>query len=239
MQRRIYVENDYDGLYGHFWSHLGELCGAHHDFLANPQSFDLVCFTGGEDVSPELYQHKNLMSGNSKRRDDREREVFDMASQWKIPMTGICRGSQFLNVMMGGTMVQHLRSSHGGSPHMCRTKDGLTFPVTSSHHQMSVLTEGGILIGWADEEVPVESLVYDGNPRNALRQAGNLLEEDMCLVTEAFAYPAANIFACQFHAEWMSPKAECWQWQLRKTREYCFGEKEESGRSLERKSLSL
>jgi len=232
MQKTIYIEDDYDGLYKRYWANLGKIITRRDHFLSEPEAFDLVCFTGGEDVSPELYGHRNLMSGNSKRRDEIEQEVFDLAKQWKIPMTGICRGSQFLNVQMGGTMVQHLRKSHGGSPHMSHTKDGFAFPVTSSHHQMSILGKGGVLLGWADEELPVEALVYDGDPREALALAGNLLEDDRILVTEAFAYPEKKIFGAQFHAEWMDIASEAARWQLQKTMEFCWGQ-ERRPRTLE------
>jgi gamma-glutamyl-gamma-aminobutyrate hydrolase PuuD len=93
MDRLIYVENDYDGRYGKFWSELGEVIRDRDLYMHRPQDFSLVCFTGGEDVSPSLYHHKNLGSHNSERRDAVEQEVYDMASKWKTPMTGICRGS--------------------------------------------------------------------------------------------------------------------------------------------------
>lgn len=225
MIKLIYVENDYDGLYGRFWGQLGEVVCDREIFLARPQDFSLVCFTGGEDVSPELYGHKNLMSGCSKQRDTVEQEVFDLARQWKVPMTGICRGSQFLNVQMGGTMVQHLRTGHGGARHGCLTKEGLSFQVTSSHHQMSILGEGGILLARAESAIPVDALVYDGDPREALALSGNLLgDDDRVLVTEAFAYPKADIFAVQHHPEWQDISAEAPQWTLKMIREYCFGE---------------
>lgn len=58
----------------------------------NPIFFpDLVCFTGGEDVSPDLYQETPLdKTRSSKRRDNFERSVYD---QWfSKPKVGICRG---------------------------------------------------------------------------------------------------------------------------------------------------
>lgn len=234
MDKLIYVENDYCGRYGDFWGNLGEVVRDRDIFLARPQDFDLVCFTGGEDVSPDLYGHRNLGSGNSPRRDAVEQEVYDLAAQWKLPMTGICRGSQFLNVQMGGTMVQHLKKNHGGGKHLMMTTmpddDVRDMEVTSSHHQMSVLGEGGIMLGHSAISVPWTACEYDGKlPHDphavALDEAASKdLDEPYIFMTEAFAYPKACIFACQFHAEWMSPEDECWQWQLRMTREYCFEE---------------
>lgn len=226
MSRLIYVENDYDGLYGRFWSHLGEVVRDREEFLAHPQDFDLVCFTGGEDVTPGLYSHQNLASGNSLGRDKQEMEIFDLALKHGLGMTGTCRGSQFLNVMCGGTIVQHLSKSHGGGRHGCSTRDGNSFEVTSSHHQMSLLSEGGILLGWANRSVPVDSLVYDGDPREALERMGALLSaSDEASVTEAFAYPDRKIFAVQHHPEWQSQDAEAPQWTLGMIREICFRER--------------
>lgn len=225
--KKIYVEHDYDGLYGRFWENLGEVSQDRREFLSHPERFDLVCFTGGEDVSPELYGHRNIQSGCSMARDEREMSVFNLAVKHDIGMSGICRGSQFLNVMCGGTIVQHLSQSHGGARHGCITQDGSLFEVTSSHHQMSVLHEEGILLAWAARSVPVSSLVYEGNPRMNLRWMGSLLEaDDEALVTEAFAYPKRRIFACQFHPEWQGIDEEAPQWTLRKIREICFGEGE-------------
>ena len=159
----ILVVDDYDGQYGPFWAHLGgEVITDPAVLFANPGSIKLVCFTGGEDVSPDLYGHQDLGSHNSKERDEQEVLIFEQAKKHKIPMTGICRGSQFLNVMCGGTMVQHLKQSHGGGEHRCETIDGKTFQVTSSHHQMSVPGEGGEVLAWSHIRINPGNCVYDG-----------------------------------------------------------------------------
>ncbi len=235
----IYIENDYDGHYAKFWGQLGEVVQDRTEFLANPDRFGLVCFTGGEDVSPALYGHQNLGSHNSEARDEREVVTFEMARKYGIPMTGICRGSQFLNVMCGGTMVQNLRESHGGGRHMCcagpvgRPVAGesvQTFQVTSSHHQMSVLGNEGIFLGTAEESIPVEACAYDGS----LAELDEKHVRWDCdghyhlYVTEAFAYPREKIFAVQHHPEWQRPDEEAPQWTLRMIQKYCLGEQDQT-----------
>lgn len=221
----IYVEDDYDSLYGKFWGNLGQVCRNRKDFLAAPEKFDLVCFTGGEDVSPSLYGHENLASGTSMARDLREKEIFEIALKAGIPMTGICRGTQFLNVMCGGTMVQHLRKSHGGGHHSCETFDGEIFTVTSSHHQMIVPGPGCKRLAWAEHRLQLDDLVYGGPRENLV--LGLLDKESKVKVTEAIHYPEFKVFGCQFHAEWQEIESPAAQWQLQKTRELCFGEKME------------
>ena len=220
--KRICVVDDYDGMYGRFWGNLGSVVRKSQEFLKDPTSFDLVCFTGGEDVSPELYGHENLASGNSIRRDEIERLYFQAALDNEIPMTGICRGAQFLNVMAGGTMVQHLKANHGGGRHLCVTKDGQTFHVTSSHHQMIVpKPEVGQVLAWANVALRVEDMVYAGDKADL-----NLLlnESGRVRVTEAIHYPDFKIFGVQHHPEWQDIREEGPQWTLQKIRELCFGE---------------
>lgn len=227
MDRLIYVEDDYDSQYGRFWANLGDVVRDRDLFMSRPQDFDLVCFTGGEDVSPELYGHENLSSGNSPRRDAKEQVTYDLAAEYKIPMTGICRGSQFLNVQAGGTMIQDLHS-HGGGRHTMLIEGGDRFEVTSSHHQMSILGENGTLLGWAEEFGQIERCSYDGDLRDACRKASLLVDDEQFLITEAFAYPDLNIFAVQHHPEWQKIDEETPQWTLRMIREYCFNEAAET-----------
>ena len=75
--------------------------------------YDIVQFTGGEDVSPYLYKAEpHTYTQFNPRRDAWEIEQFERAQQEGCVMAGICRGSQFLNVMCGGTLHQHI-NGHG------------------------------------------------------------------------------------------------------------------------------
>ncbi len=219
----ILVVNDYDGLYAKFWSRLGgEITTDPAILFQDPGSVKLVCFTGGEDVSPNLYGHENLGSGCSKARDEREVLIFEQAKKHKVPMTGICRGSQFLNVMCGGTMVQNLTASHGGAQHQCETIDGKEFRVTSSHHQMSVPGEGGEVLAWAHIRVSPGDCAYDGElPETVLEGDEN---GRYVRVTEAISYPEFRIFAVQHHPEWQEIEEDAPQWTLSKIAEFCWGQ---------------
>jgi len=230
----ILVINDYDGLYSKFWANLGgEVTHDPEILFRDPGSIKLVCFTGGEDVSPNLYGHENLGSYNSSARDAREVLIFEMAQKHNIPMTGICRGSQFLNVMCGGTMVQDLRKGHGGGRHMCQTVEGKEFPVTSSHHQMSVIGEGGEYLGWSQQIIPLDDCAYDGNLRDHLLVYPKVPKStDVCHVTEAFCYPKFKVFGVQHHPEWQKIEEEAAQWTLNKIAEFCWGQEHRQERTM-------
>ncbi len=221
----ILVINDYDGRYGKFWSNLGgEVTGDPAILFRDPGSIKLVCFTGGEDVSPSLYGHKDLKSGYSTARDAREVLIFEQAKKHKVPMTGICRGSQFLNVMCGGTMIQHLKASHGGSPHQCQTIDGKEFQVTSSHHQMIVPGEGGEVLAWGQVRLKPEQCLYDGELPESIQEEGK--DGKLVRVTEAVYYPKFRVFAVQHHPEWQHIEEEAPQWTLNKIAEFCWGQEQ-------------
>lgn len=223
MSKLIYVEDDYDGRYGRFLENLGQVVRDRKEFLENPQSFDLIMFTGGADVSPNLYGHRNLASGCDPRRDDIEQEVFNLALHNNIPMFSICRGAQFTSSLLGGTMVQHLRDSHGGGVHGCETIDGESFEVTSSHHQMIVPGEEGQILAWAQERLNPESCIYDGELPEVLFDPE---DPNKIRVTEIVYYPNNKVLCCQSHPEWQNSRDPFPQYILGLARELCWNQEQ-------------
>jgi len=67
-------------------------------------------FTGGQDVSPELYGEQRLSQCGecSIERDNMEKVLFELALNLDKSVLGICRGIQFINVMLGGTLYQDI-----------------------------------------------------------------------------------------------------------------------------------
>src|SRR5690606_10736450 len=112
-------------------------------------NIDLVCFTGGEDVSPRLYmRHPHRLTQFSPNRDLQEIGIYLWAKRNGIPCVGICRGGQFLNVMNGGEMLQHIEEGHHTQNHLIVpvSGDAPTIMATSTHHQMMIPHEdGGVL----------------------------------------------------------------------------------------------
>ena len=78
------------------------------------ETCDGFLFTGGQDVSPELYGAKDA-TGNiipSPERDRLETLLLKKALQADKAVLGICRGLQFINAFLGGTLWQDLPSQH-------------------------------------------------------------------------------------------------------------------------------
>jgi putative glutamine amidotransferase len=75
---------------------------------------DGFLFTGGQDVDPGLYGEENTASGElCPARDSMEAALLDEALRRDLPVFGICRGIQFFNAHLGGTLYQDLPSQFG------------------------------------------------------------------------------------------------------------------------------
>ena len=77
------------------------------------ETCDGFLFTGGQDVTPELYGTKNSLSlVTSPERDKLEMLLLSKALPSDKAILGICRGLQLINVFLGGTLWQDLPSQH-------------------------------------------------------------------------------------------------------------------------------
>ena len=74
----------------------------------NPEVRNLsaLIIGGGDDISPE-----NLgLDVVARSKTDPDRDRLEKALQENIPLLGICRGAQLINIVMGGTLHQDIRS---------------------------------------------------------------------------------------------------------------------------------
>ncbi len=71
---------------------------------------DGLLLPGGWDVDPSFYGERRdeKVGDTDPELDETELELFRQARERKIPVLGICRGQQVINVAMGGSLVQHL-----------------------------------------------------------------------------------------------------------------------------------
>jgi gamma-glutamyl-gamma-aminobutyrate hydrolase PuuD len=82
-------------------------------------ALDGIVFTGGSDIDPELYGEAAHQAtfGIHRGRDDAELALLRAALERDVPILGICRGVQILNVGLGGDLHQHLPDVVGHEGH--------------------------------------------------------------------------------------------------------------------------
>tara|TARA_B100001287_G_C22468711_1_gene428571 strand:+ start:148 stop:660 length:513 start_codon:yes stop_codon:yes gene_type:complete len=77
---------------------------------------DGIILTGGEDINPIEYNDTSnikLCGPINYKRDTLERKLFEYAFKNKIPLIGVCRGMQMMNVVSGGTLYGDIPSEIG------------------------------------------------------------------------------------------------------------------------------
>ena len=159
---------------------------------------DGLLMTGGEDVAPSYYGHEPhpQLGDVDDRRDDFELALFHKALERGIPIFGVCRGMQLINVAMGGTLVQDIPSEkpsdirhRPGNLSVCAHDIDLEpdsrsarvlgvkhAEVNSSHHQCVLDVAPGLKVtAWSPDGIP------------------EMLE----------GYPDLRIMATQYHPEVM------------------------------------
>lgn len=87
---------------------------------------DGLLLPGGWDVDPSFYGERRdeKVGDTDLELDETELTLFRQARERKIPVLGICRGQQVINVAMGGSLVQHLEDHDAralGRSHLAHT----------------------------------------------------------------------------------------------------------------------
>src|SRR6266566_3466318 len=117
---------------------------------------DAVIFSGGSDLDPATYGQEPHPETNGvlEARDHAELAMLDAALALDLPVLAVCRGSQVLNVALGGDLVQHLPDVVGDEKHKHT-------PGTFADHDVRL--EGGSRVGaLLGERAPVKSHHHQG-----------------------------------------------------------------------------
>ncbi len=196
MDKSVYIVGGGWGGYSRMFANQG---WEEKDEMADAS---FVLFTGGEDVTPSLYNERNTHSGNNTRRDIEEIAAFEQALAAGKNLLGICRGSQFLTVMSGHSLWQDVDNhAMGGTHEATLTETGEVVPVTSTHHQMMRL----------DGDTEYRLMMTAG--RTKVKQGGGKVENqdpfEKDRDIEAVYYPSTKAFAFQPHPEMVDENHLC------------------------------
>ena len=159
-----------------------EAAGAEAVYLppgtSSMDDLDGLLLPGGWDVDPALYGEKpDARVGDiDPELDETEIRLFKDARQKQIPVLGICRGQQVINVAMGGTLLQHLeghevraygrshlahKASVDPASELGRAVEGREIEVNSLHHQAVRSLAPGLRQTATGEDGTVEGVETD------------------------------------------------------------------------------
>jgi putative glutamine amidotransferase len=165
---------------------------------------DGLFFTGSpSNVAPARYNGEAPREGTwlDEKRDDTALPLLKTAIEKGVPTFCVCRGFQELNVVMGGTLYQHVQEVPGRMDHREDKKAELDVQYGPAHDVR--VGDGGLLSKLlAEKTFRVNSLHSQGIDRLAPSLFAEATAPDG--LVEAVSMPGARGFllAVQWHPEW-------------------------------------
>lgn len=134
------------------------------------KSIDGLILSGGEDVSPLMYGENPMEKVQliCAQRDKFEKELFLEALKSNIPVLGICRGLQVMNVALGGTLYQDINTQIENSLGHYQ-KDT---PANNLYHQIKIDDESILFDIFDEKKISINSFHHQ-----SIKKIGNGLEE--------------------------------------------------------------
>jgi len=185
--------------------------------------FDAIVITGGQDVHPALWggsvEDASVPVGSSRtsgfaldpERDFYESTLVRAAIDRSVPVLGICRGHQLLNVARGGTLIADLAESSvehypdDAAPTDGRTQHTVSFVPGSLAH--SLYGPSRVVNSWHHQAVdaPGDGVVVTGSASDG--------------VVEAIELPGHPVLGVQWHPEWQVTTDPAFGWLVAAARD--------------------
>jgi putative glutamine amidotransferase len=169
------------------------------------QALDLIdglMLVGGADIDPAFYgqtAHAQTVE-TVPERDAFEIALVNAAIERDMPVLGICRGMQLINVARGGTLLQHLPEHFGHGEHL-----RVTGSFDGADHEVSLLAGSLAARAAGETEHSTKSHHHQGIDRlgDGLRVSGHSLLDDLPEAIEWADGPSHRRFVLgvQWHPE--------------------------------------
>ena len=158
---------------------------------------DGLLFTGGQDVTPSMYNESPINDSvvPCKERDKMESIVLKLALEMDIPILAICRGIQFINAYLGGSLYQDLPSQHSTN-----ITHQMSKPYDKIAHNVSIVKDSPLYSLLKKKLLGVNSYHHQAIKELSTEALPMAFSEDgLC---EAFYVPNKKfIWALQWHPE--------------------------------------
>ena len=140
------------------------------DWASRLEGFDGVLLCGGADIDPALYGETDLhpeVYDVDALQDEADLSLADYCFEHGVPTLAVCRGLHVVNVLRGGTLVQHMDDHHRHVVHDVVIERGPAGiepgPITAScyHHQCIDRLGSGLEVVGRAEDGTVEAVTID------------------------------------------------------------------------------
>jgi putative glutamine amidotransferase len=140
------------------------------DWRSRLEGFDGVLLCGGADVDPHLYGETEIhpeVYDVDALQDEADMSLAAYCFEYGVPTLAVCRGLHVVNVLRGGTLVQHMDDHHRDVVHDVVIERGpagiAPGPITAScyHHQCIDRLGTGLEVVGRAEDGTVEAVTID------------------------------------------------------------------------------
>lgn len=183
------------------------------DVAAMVERLDGLILSGGADIDPTRYGHEHdaKLGELEPTRDEWEFALFAEASRVGLPVLGICRGLQLVNVALGGTLNQNVELEDGeGHPQWGKPRD-------EPAHFVDIV-EGSVLSQFHSGRIGVNSLHHQ-----TIRDLAPSLKVGAVAfdgVIEGVELSEKPVLAVQWHPELLQQPDPVFHWLINEARSY-------------------
>ncbi len=168
-------------------------------------TLDGLIMTGGGDINP-LYLHEEPireLQDVDPFRDESDLVLLRLASNRQIPIMGICRGHQLINVAFGGSIYQDIYAQH---PQPCIKHSQAMAREQASHSIRLEPVHSLLRVILQDKEAFVNSFHHQAVKEVAPEFVATATAADG--INEAMEHLEKSIFSVQWHPEAMAPQGD-------------------------------
>ncbi|MDW3217255.1 MAG: gamma-glutamyl-gamma-aminobutyrate hydrolase family protein [Acidimicrobiales bacterium] len=164
---------------------------------------DALLISGGQDMDPATYGQDNTSSWKVRREsDDFDLEITRRAVERDIPVLGICRGAQVVNVALGGDLAQEVQEE-GSAAHPTYREMA---PTPRLHrHDVDVVEGSRLAALYGDGPLAVNSLHHQAIGAVADRLVVTARSDDGVVeAVEGAPGSGLDLLAVQWHPEMLA-----------------------------------
>lgn len=162
------------------------------------KDLDGLIMTGGEDVNPLYYKEEIIPDINE---IDSIRDIYDLvliklATDRNIPVLGICRGEQIMNVAFGGTLYQDIPSQHSDKSIQHRQSQ----PAEEGTHTVTIDKNSKLASILRQTELSTNTFHHQG-VKDIAPNFHAVAKTSDGIIEAIEAYPNRSLLGIQWHPE--------------------------------------